>query len=147
MIDELVADVLADFEGDEGEPLVMEAYVHRQAERALPQVAVDLGIAYVLGAGEVFPEMPAGHRELWALQTKVMLCRHLRMQAANRVSFASGDKRMDRSREAANWASLEKALADDYSDRVRRVNPAIDPAVLQMDVVPAVYERGAEVDP
>ena len=147
MIDDLVTDILADLTGDDGEPLVAEAYACRQAERALALLADDLGVAYVLALDQVEPDMPAEHRELWALKTKVLVCRHLRAQAATRVSFASGDKRMDRSKEASNWASLEEAFADEYADRLRRINPSVDPSVLTPDVRPVVYEAGVEVDP
>jgi hypothetical protein len=147
VLDALVTDILADFTGDDGEPLVADAYARRQAERALPLVADDLEVAYALDSDQVEPDMPAEHRELWALKTKVLVCRHLRAQAASRVSFSSGDKRMDRSREASSWAALEKAFDDEYAERVRRVNPATDPDVLRTDVIPVVYEAGAEVDP
>jgi hypothetical protein len=147
VLDALVADILDDITGDDGEPLVPEVYVRRQAERSLPIVAADLKISYLLIDDTVYPPMSAEHRELWALQTKIFICRHLRSQAASRVSFASGDKRMDRSREASSWAAFEKALDDEYTERVRRVNPAADPDVLRTSVVPVVYEAGAEVDP
>ena len=146
MFDALVTDILGDFTGDDGQPLVVDAYVRRQAERALPIVAGDVLVAYALSAGEVTPAMPADYRELWALQTKILVCRHLRAQAASRVSFSSGDKRMDRSREASNWADLEKAFADEYAQRVRRVNPATDGSVMRIDVHPVVFETGVEVD-
>ena len=146
MLEDLVTDILADLTGDEGEPLVAEAYVRRQAERALALVANDLEAGYALDGDQVEPAMPAEHRELWALKTKVLVCRHLRAQAASRVSFASGDKRMDRSKEASNWASLEEAFAGEYADRLRRENPSVDPRVLRIDVSPVVYEAGSEVD-
>ena len=147
MLESLVADILADLTGDDGEPIVAEAYVRRQAERALALVADDLEVGYQLAGDTVAPEMPAEHRELWALKTKVLVCRHLRAQAASRVSFASGDKRMDRSKEASNWASLEEAFAGEYTDRLRRINPAVDESVLRPDVRPVVYEAGSEVGP
>jgi hypothetical protein len=147
VLDALVTDIQGDFTGEDGQPLVLDAYVRRQAERALPVVAGDVLVAYLLDGDEVVPAMSAGHRELWALQTKVLVCRHLRAQAASRVSFSSGDKRMDRSREASNWADLEKAFGDEYAQRVRRENPATDDSVMRIDVHPVVFEAGGEVDP
>ena len=147
MLDALVADILDDITGDDGEPLVPEVYVRRQAERSLPIVAADLEIAYLLVDDTVYPPMSDEHRELWALQTKIFICRHLRSQAASRVSFSSGDKRMDRSREASSWAAFETSLDDEYTERIRRVNPAADPDVLHTEAMPVVYEAGVEVDP
>ena len=146
MLEELVQDVVADFTDEEGEPLVASEYAERAAERALPLVASDLDVPYQLADGEVDPEMPGSHRELWVLKTKVLVCRFLRAQSASRVSFSSGDTRMDRSREASNWAALEKDLAAEYSARVSKLNPAADDSVLCPDTSPLVYSRGAAVE-
>jgi len=141
MLTELVEDIRAEFQDDEGHDLAPAEYIRRAAERALPLVATDLAIAYQLDEEDVTPAMPGDHRELWALRTKVFICRFLRAQAANRVSFASGDKRMDRSREAANWADLEKDLAAEYAERVRRENPSADESMLTLEHRPLVFNR------
>ena len=146
MLDELVQDILADFTDEEGDPLAAQEYVQRAAERALPLVAVDLDVSYQLAEGEVTPAMPGNHRELWLLRTKILVCRFLRAQAASRVSFSSGDKRMDRSKEASNWAALEKDLAAEYASRVRKINPATDESVLSLDTRPVIYSQGSELE-
>ena len=146
MLDELVQDILADFTDEEGDPLAAEEYVQRAAERALPLVAVDLDVSYQLFEGEVTPAMPGDHRELWLLKTKILVCRFLRAQSASRVSFSSGDKRMDRSKEASNWAALEKDLAAEYASRVKEINPAADDSVLSLDTRPVIYSRGSELE-
>ena len=145
MLDQFVADILADFTDEEGASLVPEVYVQRAAERALPLVATDLDIVYELSGSIVTPEMPGVHRELWLLRSKILVCRFLRSRSAGRISFSSGDKRMDRSREASNWASLEKDLAAEYSKRVARLNPAADDSVLSPDAGAVVYSRGAQL--
>jgi hypothetical protein len=141
MLTELVADILAEFQDDEGHDLVPAEYIRRAAERALPMVAADLAVAYQFDEEDVTPSMPGDHRELWALRTKVFVCRFLRAQASSRVSFSSGDKSMDRSREAANWASLEKDLSADYAERVRRENPSADESTLNLEHRPLVFNR------
>ena len=146
MLEELVQDILADFNDEEGDPLAAQEYVQRAAERALPLVAADLDVSYQLAEGEVTPVMPGDHRELWLLKTKILVCRFLRAQSASRVSFSSGDKRMDRSKEASNWAALEKDLAAEYASRVRKINPAADDSVLSLDTRPVIYSRGSELE-
>ena len=146
MLDELVQDILADFSDEEGDPLVAAEYAERAAERALPLVSSDLDVPYQLAEGEVTPAMPGDHRELWLLKAKVLVCRFLRAQSASRVSFSSGDKRMDRSKEASNWAALEKDLADEYASRVKKINPAADDSVMCPDTHPLVYSRGSQVE-
>jgi len=147
MLAALVLDILADFTDEDGAPLVPSEYVSRAAERALPLVAVDLDILYELDeAGDVTPEMPGSHRELWLLKTKILVCRFLRAQSASRVSFSSGDKRMDRSKEASSWAALEKDMAAEYTARVTKINPAADDSVWCPDILPVVYSRGAALE-
>ena len=146
MLEELVADILTDFTDEEGDSLVPEEYAHRAAERALPLVAADLDIAYELSGNDVTPEMSGAHRELWLLRSKIGICRFLRGQAAARISFSSGDKKMDRSKEAANWAALEKDLTDEYVSRVKKINPAADDSVMCPDTHPLVYSRGSQVE-
>jgi len=146
MLEELVADIVADFTDEEGEPLVASEYAERAAERALPLVSVDLDVLYQLDDGEVSPAMPGDHRELWLLKAKILVCRFLRAQSASRVSFSSGDKKMDRSKEAANWAALEKDLGGDYASRVKKINPAADDSVLCPNTRPLVYTRGSQLE-
>ena len=97
---------------------------------------------YQLSEDGVDPDMPENHRELWLLRSKILVCRFLRAQSASRVSFSSGDKRMDRSKEASNWAALEKDLAAEYSARVSKLNPAADESVMSPGARPLVYSRG-----
>ena len=146
MLNELVADILADFTDEEGEPLVASEYSERAAERALPLVSVDLDVLYQLDDGDVTPPMPGDHRELWLLRAKILVCRFLRAQSASRVSFSSGDKKMDRSKEAANWAALEKDLASEYASRIKMINPAADDSILSPNTRPLVYTRGSQLE-
>ncbi len=141
MLDVLVADILADFTDETGDPLAPEAFIRRQAERALPVVAGDLAVAYELTNDEISPDMPGDHRELWVMQIKILLCRTLRAQAATRVSFSSGDKKMDRSKEASHWAALEKDLANEYVTRIQRINPAADENLIHLNIRPRIYTQ------
>jgi len=142
---ELVQDIVADFTDEESEPLVASEYAERAAERALPLVSVDLDVLYQLDNGGVTPAMPGDHRELWLLKAKILVCRFLRAQSASRVSFSSGDKKMDRSKEASNWGALEKDLAGEYAARVKKINPATDDSVLSPNTRPLVYTQGSQM--
>ena len=146
MLDALVIDILNDFTDEDDEYLVSEVYVRRQAERALPVVSVDLADNYLLDDDNVSPVMADNIREVWAIRTKIMVCRHLRAQASSRVSFSSGDKKVDRSKEAANWAALEKDLRAEYASRVKRINPAADETLITLEAYPVIFERGSAVD-
>ena len=144
MLEVLVQDIMTDFTDEEGAPLVASEYAERTAERALPLLSSDIEVPYQLSQGEVSPAMAGDHRELWLLKAKVLVCRFLRAQAASRISFSSGDKKMDRSKEAANWAALEKDLASEYASRVKNINPATDDSVLSPRARPVIYCRGSK---
>ncbi len=146
MLNDLVADITRDFTDEEGELLAPIDYLENRARRALPLLAADIGIAYRLDGDTVVPEMPGDQRELWALRIRIDVCRLLRAQAATRVNFSSGDKKMDRSREAANWAALEKDLWSDYALGVKRINPMADEDLVALDTYPVIYRRGSSVE-
>ena len=143
MLSELIADIQADFTGEDDASLVSEEYAHRAAERALPLVGSDLGVGYQLLGEGVTPGMVGAHREIWLVRAKILVCTHLRARAAERFSFASGDKKVDRGKESANWAALEKDLREEYGKAVARLNPGMDEGVLVLDVKPLSYDRGS----
>jgi len=145
VLDALVADILADFLGEDDVSLVGETYATRCAERALPLIATDVDVPYLLDDDTVTPDIPDLHRELWLIRAKILVCRFLRARASQRISFSSGDKKMDRSKEAANWADLEKDLSAEYASRVRRINPAADDSVISVDVLPRVYKQAKQL--
>jgi len=140
---ELVADILLDFTGEDGEQLVPLEYIRRAAERALPVVAADLAVPYLLDGEEISPSMPGEHREVWLIRTKVLVCHLLRAQAAQRVDFSSGDKRMSRSSEAKHFADLEKDLLAQYTALIKRLNPLADETLLELEAQPLIYRIGS----
>jgi len=143
MISELAADVILDFTGEDGEPLVALEYVQRAAERTLPVVAGDLAVSYRLEGEEISPSMPGEHREAWLIRTKVLVCRLLRAQAAQRVDFSSGDKTVNRSSEAKSFADLEKDLMGEYGTLVKKLNPPVDETLIVLDATPLTYKMGS----
>jgi hypothetical protein len=140
---ELAADILLDFTGEDGQPLAPLAYIRRAAERALPVVAADLAVAYRLDGEVVLPDMPGEHREAWLIRTKILVCHLLRAQAAQRVDFSSGDKRMSRSSEAKHFADLEKDLLAQYTALIKRLNPLADETLLELEAQPLIYHIGS----
>jgi len=143
VLTELAADVLLDFTGEDGEPLAALEYIRRAAERALPVVASDLAVPYRLEGETVSPSMPGEHREAWLIRTKVLVCHLLRAQAAQRVDFSSGDKRMSRASEAGSFASLEKDLVEEYAALVKKLNPPADETLIKLEAAPLIYKIGS----
>lgn len=145
MLSDLVQDLQLDFQGEDGNPIVSEEVATRMAERSLAVVSDDLAVAYRLEGetGQVAPDMPGHHREIWLLWAKVLICRFLRSRSANLISFSSGDKRIDRGKETTNWADLEKSLTEEYNSRIRRINPSADETILRLDTTPLIFIPGA----
>ena len=134
---EVVQDILTDFTDDSGTPLVSEEYATRALERGVARVGVDLGQQFVVEDGEV--TMAPAAEELAVLAAKASICQHLRAAAANRVNFSSGDKRVDRSKEASNWAELEATHRQDYQARLQRLAPNANGDVLVPTLSPLIY--------
>ena len=141
MLNAITADILSDFSDETGEALVSEEYVRRALERALAVAGFDLGVTYTLEEDGIVPVMPAAHREVWSLRAKILVCRLLRAQASTRLDFSSGDKRVNRSQEAKHWGDLEKSLLADYMARVKRINPAADESLIQLEAQPLIYTQ------
>jgi len=146
-LSDLTADIRSDFQNEAGESLVTEAYAQRAAERGIVGAGLDLDIAYQIDEeGAVSPSMPAVHGELWLLAAELIVCRWLRGQAAKLAKFASADKSVDRSKEAAAWASLESDLSSRYSTLLRRIRPDADNSLIYRPAAgaaPDTWERGS----
>lgn len=142
MLEEMLQDIALEFQDEEGADLVPEEVLRRIAERMLPLIATALAVPYVLENDAVTPAMSDQHREVWVLRCKIQCCRFLRTQSAGRINFSSGDKSMDRSKEASNWASLEKDIAAEYNSLVAKLNPMGDESILVPDVYPVKYSAG-----
>ena len=67
---------------------------------------------------------------------------------ANGFSFARGDKRVDKTKQASHWAQLEADLRTLYKARLAEINPETTLAednyfVNPGDVAPVIYEQGS----
>jgi hypothetical protein len=98
--------------------------------------------------GEIAPAPTEEVRELLALLGAIHACQVMRAQTANAFSFASGDKRVDKTKQAGQWAELEASLRAEYRDRLRQVRPEVaqegDDAILTPHGLGAViYESGS----
>lgn len=143
-LDQVVADLLDDLVDGSGSSLLSEAYLERCAERALPVLAADLGVAYVLDeSGSVTPEIDGLAAELWTVGSQIIACERLWRTASNLYTFTSGDKKVDHSKEASNWKDQLAALRGEYKRRVAQLNPAMDESRIQTGgLAPKAFERG-----
>lgn len=146
-LSELMASLRTDL-GDSDGTLFEEATLVRCLLKSAYLLARDLAIEYVVQDGEIVPEPADEERELLLLLARIAACQVMRAVTANAFSFASGDKRVDKTKQASHWADLETALRAQYRARLAEVNPN---AVLGDDdyfvnpgaVSPLLYEQGS----
>ncbi len=146
-LSDLLAELRADL-GDGNGALFEEATLRRCLLKSAYLLARDLDMAIAVEDGEIAPE-PAGEpRELLLLLARIHACQVMRSVTANGFSFASGDKRVDKTKQASHWAQLEADLRGQYKARLAGLRPDLALSednyfVNPGDVRPVVFEQGS----
>lgn len=139
-LDDLVAILRVDL-GDGSGELIDDASVRRAITRALPLVARDVEAAYTITNDEITPSPDSLFTELLLLRAQAFACSMLRAMTARNFSFKSGDKEVDKSKQADWWAKQERDLLDEYRQRVDALTGG-DPTT---NLKPAIYEMNSEL--
>lgn len=138
-LEELIAVLRTDL-GDPNGELADDASLERAVRRALPLVCRDLDVSHRIVDGVFQPEPDDLFKELLLLRAQAFACSMLRAMTARNFSFKSGDKEVDKTRQADWWAKQEKDLLAEYRGRIDAVKPG-DPTVA---VTPMIYELDTE---
>ena len=138
-LEELIAVLRTDL-GDPNGESIDDTSLERAIRRALPLVCRDLDVFHKFVGGEVQPEPDDLFQELLLLRAQAFACSMLRAITARNFSFKSGDKEVDKTKQADWWARQEKDLLDEYKARIEDLKPG-DPTVA---VTPMIYEVGSE---
>lgn len=146
-LSDLLASLRADL-GDGDGALFDEATLTRCLHKSAYLLARDLDTAFAVQDGEIVPEPAGEERELLLLLARIHACQVMRSVTANGFSFASGDKRVDKTKQASHWAELEADLRTQYKARLAEINPETtlaedDYFVNPGDVGPVIYEQGS----
>lgn len=134
--------------GDGDGALFDEATLARCLHKSAYLLARDLDNAFAVRDGEIVPEPAQEERELLLLLARIHACQVMRSVTANGFSFASGDKRVDKTKQASQWAELEADLRTQYKARLAERKPETalaedDYFVNPGDVTPVIYEQGS----
>lgn len=132
---------LADPQGD----LFTDDVLGRCLLRSVFPLARDLGEPFAIVGNEVVPEPQGEARELLLLLGQISACQVMRAATANAFSFSSGDKRVDKSSQSANWAKLENDLQATYRARLAALRPdvaASENYIITPDLQPVICEQG-----
>ena len=147
-LSDLLAGLRADL-GDGDSALFDEATLTRCLHRSAFLLARDLDTVFAVQDGEIVPEPSGEERELLLLLARIHACQVMRSVTANGFSFASGDKRVDKTKQASHWADLEAALRTQYRERLLKIRPEAgltgdDYFVHPGNVAPVIYEQGSD---
>lgn len=109
-------------------------------------VGRDLGVQMSVSSSEIVPEPQGEILEMLLLQARIEACRYMRAATANAFSFASGDKKVDKTSQPEHWAKLESDLTATYHERLREIKPdaAVDDGyiITPKPLSPVVFEQG-----
>ncbi len=146
-LSDLVANLRTDL-GDAAGDLFPEATLTRCLQKSVFRLARDLGVEWALVNGEIQPEPVGENRELLLLLARIHACQVMRTATAGAFSFTSGDKSVDKTKQASHWAQLEADLRTQYKARLAEINPATtlaedDYFVNPGDIGPVIYEQGS----
>ncbi len=146
-LSDLLASLRADL-GDGDAALFDEATLTRCLHKSAYLLARDLDTTFAVQDGEIVPEPVGEERELLLLLARIHACQVMRSVTANGFSFASGDKRVDKTKQASHWAQLEADLRTQYKARLAEINPESrlaedDYFVNPGDIGPVIYEQGS----
>lgn len=149
----LLSDAITDLRLDLSDPdatLFDDATLLRCIKKAVFRVGQDLSLDLRIWRDRIVPSLEDNIYELVLVLSQIHGCQVMRSATANAFSFASGDKRVDKTKQPEHWAKLETDLKSDYNKRLSEMLPdtpvnedayIITPAGL----APVIYEQGGDV--
>lgn len=132
--------------GDADAVLFSETALERCLIRAVYPTGRDTRHAMTLVSGEIVPEPDGLVSELLLLLAESYACGIMRAKTANAVNVTSGDKRVERTNQAKQWAEMETDLLAQYRQRVAEMSGGED-VMTPPPLRPVSYEQGSEVIP
>ncbi len=148
----LLTDLLQKLRVDVGDPdgtVFSDDECKRALGRAVTRVNMDLSTDYVLDDTELTPDPMDDHLELLLLAAHAFLAGMRRSASATTgMMFQSGDKKVDKSKRFASWASLCGSLWEQYRRLVASLTGTFPDAdiLTAPDLNPVIYERASEVE-
>ncbi len=114
------------------------------------QLGNDLGLMLSVKRGEIEPEPVDDTREMLLLLGQIHACQFMRVKTANAFSFASGDKRVDKTKQPEHWAALEDDLKTIYRQRLSELKPEMitgpEQYIINLPKIkPLIYEQGINI--
>lgn len=114
----------------------------------LPDLIADLRTDLTDNEKALFTDQTEQQRELLLLLARINGCQVMRSATANAFSFASGDKRVDKTSQPEHWAKLEADLLAEYRQRIALMKPvsAANPdnyIITPAGLAPVIYEQGS----
>lgn len=143
MLTDATNDLLADLEGQDGQPLLSSAKLRRLLQRAIYPLCADLHAPFRLLEESITPPMPPEVREAWLLRAKIMAYETLVARTADSPSWSAGDTSMSNQFQTPQrYNDLFVNAKAQYREMISRISPDSDPDVVVMDSVVGGGRRG-----
>lgn len=148
----LLTDTIADLRldlSDSEEILFDDQTLNRCIKKAVFRVGQDLDMDLRIWRDRIVPSLEDDVYELILILAQVHGCQVMRSATANAFSFASGDKRVDRTKQPEHWAKLEADLLAGYQKRLAVLRPEVEVNeesyfITPTGLAPVIYEQGSD---
>jgi len=149
----LLSDALVDLRIDLSDPeaiLFADATLLRCIKKAVFRIGQDLNLDLRIWRDRIVPSLEDDIYELILVLAQIHGCQVMRSATANGFSFASGDKRVDKTKQPEHWAKLETDLRADHKKRLAEMRPEIEVneeayIITPAGLGPVIYEQGSDV--
>ena len=149
----LLSDAIADLRLDLSDPeaiLFNDATLLRCIKKAVFRAGQDLDMDLRIWRDRIVPSLEDNIYELVLILSQVHGCQVMRSATASAFSFASGDKRVDKTKQPEHWAKLEVDLRNDYNRRLVEMRPEVEIneeayIITPSGLAPVIYEQGEDL--
>jgi hypothetical protein len=148
----LIADFIASLKlsiDDTGDSALLSSDQYESiVTRSLGKVNGYLNAHYQITNESISPEFESGASELIFLQSMVFIAEVMRAKVAKNYSFKSGDKSIDKTKQASVWADLHRDYLARLRESLKMMVPHLDDSMflsVKSYPSPEIYEVSGDV--
>ncbi len=104
-------------------PQLTDEQLNRAIARAVSAVNYNLTRAYTIVGEDLQPALSSDDEEVLLTQAMITVCAMMQSKTARNFSFASGDKKIDKTKQPDYWAKLRQSYEASYKQMISERNP------------------------
>ena len=112
-----------EYDDSSAPPLLSDDQLNRAIMRALAAINLNLERAYTVVEEEIQPALSFDDEEVLLTHAMITVCAMMQSKTARNFSFASGDKKVDKTKQPDYWAKLGQSYEAKYKQMVSERNP------------------------